>query len=511
MKKIIRSLGKIWKAWGEPFPRTARFFRHTIPQWIMHERMIRKNKVEVAVIIPCHNYGQYLSQAIESVLAQTVIPQEILVVDDASDDNTRDIALQYAKKGVSYLRVANRNLSLTRNSGAAATHSRFLMYLDADDRIPPEYIERCMEKTDDHRVGIVYTDAQEYNERWIYRTVGRFDKDRLTRHNFITSHALIRRQCFDIVGGYRAIPHSMEDWDFNRRVVAAGYRAEKADTYSFYNIHEDSMLRTHVRGPHYSYINDAALLHHPITIFTPFCGRREVFDEYLAGLLSTDIDPSMIRLVWYNTAEDPAFDALLREKAATLPFASVQVMRDPLPSIWGHTTESLLKNRIGSERADYYYQLAVIRAYNVMIRKCDTEYVLTLEDDNILKPDTLRELLSVMHHDVAAVIAPYRSRFYPRYEVWDHLETGGIANRKEKGMGTEEVGGCGFGCTLFRTEYLRNVAPLETRVDRTPKEWYDQLAYTRLADYGRILCNWDCEVEHKKGLTYAEKLYPHFT
>lgn len=496
---------------GEPFPKTARFLRHTLPHWWYLGGKQRKPNADVAIIIPCHNYGTYLARAIESALAQTIRPAEILVVDDDSTDNTRAIAMSYADRGVSYMHVSHHNLSLTRNSAAAATRSEFLMYLDADDLMPADYIEQCMKKMWNHRVGIVYADMQEFNEKRNYRTVSLFDEGRLHRYNFISSHALIRRQCFDLVGGYRSIPHCMEDWDFYRRIVAYGFIADKAETNSFYNVHVDSMLQSHIRSPHYSYINDAALLHHPITIFTPFCGRREVFDEYLAGLLSTDIDPSMIRLFWYNTAEDPTFDALLRETAATLPFASVQIMRDPLPSTWGHTTESLLKNRIGSERADYYYQLAVVRAYNVMIRTCSTEYVLTVEDDNILKPGTLRGLLSAMHHDVAAVIAPYRSRFYPRYEVWDHLPTGGIANRKEKGSGTEEVGGCGFGCTLFRTEYLRAIAPLETRVDRTPKEWYDQLAYTRLADYGRILCNWNEEVEHQKGQTYAEKLYPHFT
>lgn len=508
MRRLFRFAADRWNEAGKPFASTARWMRHGFLKPFFPLPIDDR----IAVIIPCHNYGQYLSRAIDSVLNQTLKPAEILVVDDASTDDTAEIAARYADRGVSYLRVENRNLAATRNSGAAATVSPFLMYLDADDYLDRHYIRRCLDQFDHHNVGLAYGDMQEFGEGTVRRVVPPFDVDQFTRSNYIGSHALIRRQAFDLVGGYRVLPTVMEDWDFYRRVIHAGFTARKAKTHLYYNVHHDSMLQKHVRSPHYSYINDAALLYHPITIFTPFNGRLEVLDAYLAGLRSLDIDPAFVHLFWYNTSDDEAFDQRLRKESATLPFASVRYMHDPLPEIWRHTTQSLLEGRIGNVRnADYYYQLAVVRAYNTMIASCTTEYALTLEDDNIVESDTLKGLLGCMKFNTAAVIAPYRSRFFPRYEVWDHTEKGGIVHRKEKGTGVEEVGGCGFGCTLFRMSALKAIAPLETGVNANPKQWYDQISYTRLAHRGTILCDWNHEVGHAKSEAFAGQLDMHFT
>jgi len=441
MMKLLHILGNIWKKAGEPFPQTTRFFRHALPQKLSMWGSKRKAIVDVAVIIPCHNYAHYLELAIDSVLAQTVRPREILIVDDASDDDTALVVLRYAAKGVSYLRVEHSNLSLTRNSGAAATTSSFLLYLDADDRIPPEYIEQCLGNMQDRHTGFVYADIQEFNERTIYHNAGEFDKERIARYNFISSHALIRRRCFDRVGGYRSIPHIMEDWDFYRRITADGYVGKKAETYSLYNIHGDSMFQSHLRSPHCSYLNAAALLHQPITIFTLFNGRHTRFDRYLAGLLSLHVDPSMIRLFWYNTNNDPAFDRRLRDELARLPFGSVRYMQ-PLPS----------------EQA--------MLAYTTIINECTTDYILTLAADTIVEPDTLRKLLERMDYDVAAVTAPYG----PQY-----------------GNDIEEMDTCHLTCTLLRTSALRSILPLETEKYTTP---------SHTVGHEKILCDWGHIVRH---------------
>ena len=146
-----------------------------------------------------------------------------------------------------------------------------------------------------------------------------------------------------------------------------------------------------------------------------------------------------------------------------------------------------------------------------MITQCSTEYVLTLEDDIRLQPDTLKLLSDCMDRDVAAVIAPYLCGFYPRTVVWHLNEKHEQETFKTFGTGTQQVDGSGFGCTLFRMSMLRKVAPILTGVKNTPKQWYDQMTYLRLAQHGKILCNWEAKVEHMQTERYAEKLYPSFT
>ncbi|MBM3230955.1 glycosyltransferase family 2 protein [Candidatus Peregrinibacteria bacterium] len=467
---------------------------------------------DVAVIIPCHNYAHVLSRAIECVLAQTKTPRDILVVDDASNDHPEFVTERYSNRGVRYVRTEHRSLAKTRNLGAKMTQSEFLLFLDPDDTIPADYIERCLTVLQDRSVAAAYPNIQYSGERTDYAEAPGFDAEGLLRSNYIPSTALIRRQAYDLVGGYRDVPHALEDWDFYRRVVGMGYRAAKADTTMGYTIHAASLVHKHNAHPSRSYARDAALEHCDVTIFTPFAGRREIFERYCDALRSLDWNRGNIRLHWYNTSDDGEFDLLLRSAITRMPFAEVRYTKAPLPDAWLHTPESLIRKRIKDlDDAEYYYQLAVVRAYKHMIQTCSTEYVLTLEDDIAIRPDTLKRLTEGLDWNVAAVIAPYRSGFFPRYEVWTPNADGTVTNFREKGTGMQEVGGCGFGCTLFRMSDLQNIAPLFTGVKSRPMQWYDQISYTRLKAYGKILCNWDAEVEHMATERFTEGLATTFT
>jgi glycosyltransferase involved in cell wall biosynthesis len=93
----------------------------------------------VAVVIPCFDQGHYLGEAIESVLAQSVQVQELVVVDDGSRDNSFEVAGRYPQ--VSRLRQQNRGVAAARNCGLAATTCECVVFLDADDRLLPRALE----------------------------------------------------------------------------------------------------------------------------------------------------------------------------------------------------------------------------------------------------------------------------------------------------------------------------------------------------------------------------------
>ncbi|HSR35490.1 MAG TPA: glycosyltransferase family A protein, partial [Anaerolineae bacterium] len=90
----------------------------------------------VSAIIPVHNGETYLAEAIESVLAQTYRPLEVLVVDDGSTDRTRDVALSYPE--VIYVLQANAGTGAARNHGVRRSTGELLSFLDADDIWKPE-------------------------------------------------------------------------------------------------------------------------------------------------------------------------------------------------------------------------------------------------------------------------------------------------------------------------------------------------------------------------------------
>src|SRR5688500_8996836 len=92
----------------------------------------------VSVVIPCYNQAHYLSEAVESALAQSYGSVETFVVDDGSADNSGEISARYPR--VSYLRQANRGVAAARNAGLAASSGQFVLFLDADDRLLPEAV-----------------------------------------------------------------------------------------------------------------------------------------------------------------------------------------------------------------------------------------------------------------------------------------------------------------------------------------------------------------------------------
>ncbi len=94
----------------------------------------------VSVIIPSYNSASILCDAIASVLAQTVPPDEIIVVDDGSRDKTADVCRTFGK-AVRYLRQENGGASVARNTGIAASHGDWLAFLDADDLWEPAKLE----------------------------------------------------------------------------------------------------------------------------------------------------------------------------------------------------------------------------------------------------------------------------------------------------------------------------------------------------------------------------------
>ena len=106
------------------------------------------NTLLVSVVIPCYNQAHFLTEAIESVLAQTSRQFEIIVVDDGSTDNTAEVAARYP--GIGYLRQDNQGLAAARNTGLRHSQGDYLVFLDADDRLLPAALESGLDYLSAH-------------------------------------------------------------------------------------------------------------------------------------------------------------------------------------------------------------------------------------------------------------------------------------------------------------------------------------------------------------------------
>jgi glycosyltransferase involved in cell wall biosynthesis len=93
--------------------------------------------ITISVVIPTYNYGRFVGEALDSVLRQTFKATEIVVVDDGSTDNTREVLEPYMQR-IRYIHQSNAGLSAARNTGIQAATGEWIALLDSDDTWHPE-------------------------------------------------------------------------------------------------------------------------------------------------------------------------------------------------------------------------------------------------------------------------------------------------------------------------------------------------------------------------------------
>ena len=96
--------------------------------------------MDISVVIPLHNKASHIARALDSVLAQSVQPSEIIVVEDGSTDNSADVVARYEDKRIRLIRQSNQGVSAARNRGVSEARTDLIAFLDADDEWKPAFL-----------------------------------------------------------------------------------------------------------------------------------------------------------------------------------------------------------------------------------------------------------------------------------------------------------------------------------------------------------------------------------
>jgi glycosyltransferase involved in cell wall biosynthesis len=205
----------------------------------------------VSVIIPTYNQGEYLGDAVLSVLAQSFHDIELVVVDDGSTDNTRKIAQGFTDRRILYLYQENQGLSAARNTGIKNSTGRYLTFLDSDDLYHPEKISLLFTEMESNpELGFIAGQAVPIDQNG--RRIGRlFDKPipQDIRHLLLgnplhVGSVMLRCSWQERVGLFDESLRSYEDWDMWLRLARAGCQMGWLDQpVSFYRFHPDQMVR----------------------------------------------------------------------------------------------------------------------------------------------------------------------------------------------------------------------------------------------------------------------------
>jgi glycosyltransferase involved in cell wall biosynthesis len=197
---------------------------------IVPDDVVRERNMLVSVVIPTYNRAELVERAVNSVLSQTYPDLEVIIVDDASTDDTRDrikIIQQFDRRIQYFRHDNNRGAQAARNTGIQAAKGGYMAFLDSDNEWLPRKLERQMalfyRKAD--LLGVVYcsywkvsADGEMLNE-YVPRYRGSVYKQTLSEWLTDTSTIVVRKDILEKIHGFDENIHAFQEWDLCIRLA----------------------------------------------------------------------------------------------------------------------------------------------------------------------------------------------------------------------------------------------------------------------------------------------------
>lgn len=339
------------------------------------------SKIAVSVIIPCYNQGEFVLEAIASVESCQDKVYEILIVNDGSTSPVTQKVLTYLReKGYQVIDQSNQGLAAARNTGIEKAQGRYILPLDADNKIKPAYITEAVEILDEQpEVGVVYGNGELFGEKTGIVEVPDFDINRLVAGNYIDACAVFRRTVWQDCGGYDSqIPQKLgyEDWDFWLGVAEKGWQFHRISEVMYeYRFRENSMVSAcnipQNRRELFRYICSKHIGLYATNFANIFaqkeCERleeQEKTEEIAANLTKTEVKLAVLRSQLEETeTELQVFRTRVQETEALDPRAKIAELEEEIQDLQEELGRSQGEKRsLVSQIQDLHQQLAQSRA-----------------------------------------------------------------------------------------------------------------------------------------------------
>lgn len=180
----------------------------------------------ISVVIPTYNRAHRIGAAIKSVLGQTRVFHELIIVDDGSSDQTEEVVKSFGDRRILFYRMSeNRGAAAARNKGVELASSELIAFLDSDDTWLPEKLEKQVEYREMHRdFSMIYSrfyyreDSEDgyspFSDIGNRKMEGNIYLELLERNVIGTPTVLVDKACFLKCGGFDASLRCLEDWEF---------------------------------------------------------------------------------------------------------------------------------------------------------------------------------------------------------------------------------------------------------------------------------------------------------
>lgn len=225
------------------------------------------------VVITVFNYEAFVTEALNSVVAQTARPLDLVIVDDQSTDSSLQAAMEWCGRHGEHLRntivvqtTANSGLGAARNLGFALAQTEWIMVLDADNRLLPACIERCLRTAEEKGSSVAYPLIQCFGARSNLLGGLTWNPIRFIGGNYVDAMALVARSAWTAVGGYDTTRTGWEDYDLWCKFAFKGFRGTlvPGEPLAEYRAHNGSMMNTTMAQDHkVSFIVEHLQSRHP--------------------------------------------------------------------------------------------------------------------------------------------------------------------------------------------------------------------------------------------------------
>jgi Glycosyl transferase family 2 len=196
----------------------------------------------VTVVVTCFNYGHWLPESVGSVLGQTFTDFELIIVDDGSTDDSLAVAHGLAGRDARITVITQPNAgqpAIPRNLAISRARGRYIVCLDADDRLGVNVLERCKAELDaDPQAGLAWARLQEVGGTNTLHDHLDWSIERLRTRNYVPCTTMFRREAWEAAGGYNTNVRGYEDWDLWLGIAEAGFSGRAAHgAIWYYRLH----------------------------------------------------------------------------------------------------------------------------------------------------------------------------------------------------------------------------------------------------------------------------------
>lgn len=208
--------------------------------------------MKISVVIPTYNNAQFLPTAIESVLKQTRPPDEIIIADDGSTDNTPSLVANYGNS-VEYIRFDHCGVYAVRNQMLQSIKGDWFFNLDADNWIEPEFIEKIealANKYANTKVAFIYPDRISFGSYSREIPAKQFSIEKFKEGNFVDMNSLVKTEIALKFGFDPAFNSGWGDYDFFLTLAEHGYLGvPMTGSPLHYRVHSKSISSAAVNNP----------------------------------------------------------------------------------------------------------------------------------------------------------------------------------------------------------------------------------------------------------------------